>query len=63
MVKNNYKIARPYINKLKIFKYLPEKQKDAISYRMNALRYDENSIIFNMGDAATSFYILVSGTV
>ena len=63
MVKNNFKIAKPYVNKLQIFKYLTDKQKDAISYRMNTLKYDANDIIFNVGDAATSFYIILSGIV
>lgn len=63
MVKSNFKIAKPSVNKLRIFKYLTDKQKDAISYRMNTLKYDENDIIFNLGDAATSFYILLSGVV
>ena len=63
MVKNNFKISKPYVNKLHIFKYLTEKQKDAISYRMHALKYEENDTIFNVGDSATSFFIILSGVV
>jgi CRP-like cAMP-binding protein len=42
MVKNNYKIAKPYVNKIPIFKYLTSKQRDSISYHMNTLKYEEN---------------------
>jgi hypothetical protein len=59
MVKNNFKIAKPHVNKLQIFKYLTEKQKNAISYRMHTLKYEPNDIIFNLGDSATSFYIIL----
>lgn len=40
MVKNNYKIAKPYVNKTPIFKYLTSKQRDAVSYHMNTLKYE-----------------------
>lgn len=39
MVKNNYKIAKPYVSKIPIFKYLTSKQRDSISYHMNTLKY------------------------
>ena len=39
MVKHNYKVAKPYVNKIPIFKYLTSKQRDAISYHMNTLKY------------------------
>lgn len=59
MVKNNYKIAKPYVNKTPIFKYLTSKQRDAVSYHMNTLKYEQNEIVFKAGDAATSFCIII----
>jgi signal-transduction protein with cAMP-binding, CBS, and nucleotidyltransferase domain len=63
MVKNNYKIAKPYVSKIPIFKYLTSKQRDAISYHMNTLKYEEKDVVFKAGDAATSFYIILEGLI
>lgn len=63
MVKNNYKIAKPYVNKLPIFKYLTSMQRNSISYLMNTLKYEEKETVFKAGDDATSFYIIISGLV
>lgn len=63
MIKNNYKIAKPLVSKLTFFNFLSNKQKDAIAYNMNTLKYEKNEIIFKEGDDATSFYILVDGQV
>lgn len=38
-VKKNYSLAKIYINKLPVFSFLTEKQKDSISYNMVNLRY------------------------
>jgi hypothetical protein len=59
MVKNNYKIAKPYVSKTPIFKYLTSKQRDAVSYHMTTLKYEENDTVFKAGDAATSFCIIL----
>jgi len=63
MVKNNYKIAKPFVNKLPLFSFLSNKQKDSISYRMNTLKYPENEAIFKAGDDAVSFFVIISGLV
>lgn len=42
MVKHNYKVAKPFVNKLPLFSFLTPKQRDAISYNMNTLKYAEN---------------------
>ena len=63
MVKNNYRIAKPFVNKLPIFSFLTNKQKDAVSYNMNTLKYREGEAIFKEGDDASSFYIIISGLV
>lgn len=63
MVKHNYKIAKPYVSKIPIFKYLTSKQRDAISYHMNTLKYEQGDAVFKAGDAATSFYIILEGLI
>ena len=63
MVKHNYKIAKPFVNKLPLFNFLSNKQKDAISYNMNTLKYDEKEAIFKTGDDAISFFVIISGLV
>ena len=63
MVKNNYKIAKPFVNKLSLFSFLSNKQKNAISYNMNTLKYDEKEAIFKTGDDAISFFVIISGLV
>jgi len=42
MVKHNYKVAKPFVNKLPLLNFLTNKQRDAISYNMNTLKYAEN---------------------
>lgn len=63
MVKSNYRLAKPFVHKLPIFSFLTNKQKDAISYNMNSLKYEEKDIIFKEGDDASSFFIIISGIV
>lgn len=63
MVRNNYRLAKPFVSKLSIFSFLSNKQKDAISYNMNTLKYQEGNAIFKEGDDAASFYIIISGLV
>ena len=63
MVRNNYRLAKPFVSKLPIFSFLSNKQKDAISYNMNTLKYQDGDSIFKEGDDAASFYIIISGLV
>lgn len=63
MVKSNYKLAKPYVNRLPIFSFLTGKQRDEVSYHMNALKYEAKETIFKAGDDATSFYIIMQGMV
>ena len=63
MVRNNYRLAKPFVSKLAIFSFLSNKQKDGISYNMNTLKYQEGDVIFKEGDDAASFYIIISGLV
>lgn len=63
MVKNNFKVARTYVCKLPIFNFLTTKQKDAISYNMNTLKYEEKQIVFKEGEDAMCFYIIVEGSI
>lgn len=39
LVKRNYKIAKSYINRIPLFNFLSQKQKDLISYNMYTLKY------------------------
>jgi len=59
MVKNNYKISKPYVYKLPLFNFLTNKQRDSISYNMNTLKYEQNDIIFETGDDAISFFVIL----
>jgi CRP-like cAMP-binding protein len=63
MVKNNFKIAKQYVSKLPIFSFLTPKQKDAICYNMNALKYEESDIVFKAGEDAMSFFIIIEGLI
>jgi hypothetical protein len=45
-VKQNYGTAKNYINKLSLFKFLTEQQKDSIAYEMVSLKYEDGEIIF-----------------
>lgn len=63
MVKSNYKLAKPLVGKLPIFGFLSPKQKDAVSYNMNTLKYAQGEAIFKQGDDAVSFFIIISGLV
>lgn len=40
-VKKNYSLAKTHINKLPLFSFLTEKQKDSISYNMISLKYED----------------------
>lgn len=62
-VKKNYVLANMHVNKLPLFSFLTEKQKDSISYNMVSLRYDDEEVIFKESDDANSFYIIVKGKV
>ena len=42
MVKHNYRVAKPFVNKLALFSFLSSKQKDSISYNINTLKYNQN---------------------
>ena len=59
MVKNNFKIAKPFVSKLPMFSFLTTKQKDAISYNMNTLKYEMSETIFKAGEDALSFFIII----
>lgn len=63
MVKNNFKISQPYVNRLPLFQFLTDKQKISISYNMNTLKYCENEIIFKANDDAISFFIIIEGII
>lgn len=63
MVKNNFKISQPYVNKLPLFQFLTNKQKISISYNMNTLKYGENEVIFKANDDAISFFIIIEGVI
>ena len=63
MVKKNYKIAKPFLQKVPVFQYLSTNQINSIAYSMNNLKYRPNEVIFKQGDDATSFYIITEGEV
>lgn len=48
---------------LSFFKDLTEDQKNAIASCCLTETYDEGQVIFNIGDAAHSFYVIKEGTV
>lgn len=55
----NFKISKPFLEKIPVFKFLSKKQLDFIAYNMNNLYYQEGEYIFKEGDDATAFYIIV----
>ena len=59
MVKHNFRVAKPFVNKLPLLNFLSNKQKDAISYNMNTLKYEEKEAIFKAGDDAVSFFVII----
>lgn len=63
MVKRNYKIAKPFLQKVPLFQFLSLNQINSIAYSMNSLKYNSNETIFKEGDDANSFYIIIEGEV
>lgn len=63
IMQKNYGIAKSYINKLSIFGFLTEAQKDSIAYSMFILKYEDGEVIFKENDDANSFYIVTHGRV
>lgn len=55
----NFKIGKPFLEKIPVFKFLSKKQLDFIAYSMNNLYYQKGEEIFKEGDDATAFYIIV----
>ena len=63
LVKKNYRIAKPFLQKVPLFQFLSKNQLNSIAYAMNTLKYQSGSIIFKEGDDANSFYIVAEGSV
>jgi hypothetical protein len=45
-VKKNYKIAKPFLQKVPLFQFLSNNQISSIAYAMNTLKYQSNDTIF-----------------
>ena len=59
----NFKLGKPFLEKIQTFKFLSKKQIDHIAYNMNTLYYKEDQEIFKLDDDATAFYIIIEGQV
>lgn len=55
----NYKIGKPFLEKIPLFKFFSKKQLDFIAYNMNTLHYHQGEEIYKEGDDANAFYIIV----
>lgn len=62
-VKKNFALAKEHLDKYPLFAGLTEKQRDAISYNMLSLRYENDEVIFKLNDDANSFFIVTKGNV
>lgn len=60
-MKKNFALSKTYIDKLPIFSYLTNTQRDSISYKMLNLKYADNEVIFKEDDDANSFFIVIEG--
>lgn len=54
---------RKFLEVLTFFKDLTEDQKNAIASCCLTETYEEGQVIFNLGDDANSFYVIMQGTV
>lgn len=63
ILQKNYGLAKAYINKLHLFGFLTESQKDSVAYSMLILKYSDSEIIFKENDDANSFFIITQGKV
>lgn len=59
----NYRIGKPLLEKISMFKYMSKKQINYIAYNMNSLKYLSQEEIFKEGDDANSFFIIVDGEI
>lgn len=62
-VQKNFALAKQHLDKYPLFAALTDKQRDAISYNMLCLRYENDEVIFKLNDDANSFYIITDGKV
>ena len=62
MIKN-YRIGRPLLEKISMFKFMSKKQINYIAYNMNSLKYGAGEEIFQQGDDANSFFIILDGEI
>ena len=62
-MKDNYNVAKSYIEKIGIFKFLSKKEKNTLAYNAHCIKFEKDEVIFTQGDDANAFYILTSGRV
>lgn len=63
MVKKQFHSAKNYIDKVPIFKYLTKREKTALAYNTHFLKFNKDTVIFEKGEPANCFYILIEGKV
>ena len=56
-----YDKNKKIIESTQIFNALSNKEKDLLSRQLKSIKFNKNEIIFNAGDLALSFYIIVEG--
>jgi NTE family protein len=63
IVNKNYQLAKSYIDKITLFKYLTSKEKTNLAYHTHSLKFNKGDVVFKEGDDANSFFIIISGSV
>ena len=63
IVKKNYTIAKHFMDKISLFRYLTKREKNMLAYNTLLLKYDQGSVIFSEGDDANNFFVVESGQV
>jgi CRP-like cAMP-binding protein len=58
-----YRIARPYMDRIPIFRFLTDQEKDAVSVAMAVMKYEKGETIFTQGEEASTFAIINEGSI
>ena len=58
---SEYDKNKKMIESTQIFNALSNKEKDLLSRQLKSIKFNKDEIIFNAGDLALSFYIIVEG--
>jgi CRP-like cAMP-binding protein len=63
MVEKCYGVARPYMDRIRIFKFLTAREKDAIAHAMVQMKFEKGEHIFKQNEDASTFAIVKEGNI